>query len=97
MKLVESITGKGELLKVRNLYFDSCFRRNIADLQSKDIFAFRVQLSIGCFLSLFDSLFVLSFGLLFFLHNSFNSCSSELSRKFVNTGMRVDRKAILHL
>jgi len=78
MKLVKGVAGERQFLKIGDFYLDRCIRRNISNFQIQDIFAFRIQLAISSFLSLFDCFFVFFLRLFFFLYDTFNSCGSEL-------------------
>ena len=96
-KFIEGVAGESQFLEIGYLYFDSLIWRNIADLQVENIFVLRVNISIGSFLSFADRIFVFLFGLLLFSNNSFHFDFSKSSSELIDTGLRVDREAILHL
>ena len=96
-KFIEGVAGESQFLEIGYLDFDSLIWGNIANLQVENIFIFRVNISIGSFLSFADRIFVLLFGLLLFSDNSFNFDFSKSSGELVDAGLRVNREAILHL
>ena len=96
MQLVECVAGKCKFLKIRNLNRDNLPGRNIPSFDRKNLFAFRVKLSIGSFSSLSNRSLVLSLCFLFLFDNSLDPCFSKACSEPIDADIGVDGKVILN-
>ena len=97
MQLIEHVARKGELLKIDDLNLYSLRRSNISYFEVENVLTLRVELTISCPLSLPHCFLVLDFCLFLLLYDSFDPSCSELSKKSIDTGVGIDRKAVVKL